>query len=91
MGNIPLPPTLILMQSNWIWTNESFNMAVTMPVGNRVFRKTIQSYGKGAVCAKVVLTTYVNSIHGIVGKILTARTLAQEEITPLPKCTLCLN
>ncbi|KAK0486835.1 lectin [Armillaria luteobubalina] len=57
-GAISLPPALDLTQSNWIWTNESTNAAVTTPVGNRAFRKTIQSpYGKGAVCAKVVLTT----------------------------------
>ncbi|PBK87095.1 hypothetical protein ARMGADRAFT_1122910, partial [Armillaria gallica] len=57
-GAISLPPALDLTQSNWIWTNESTNAAVTTPVGNRAFRKTIQSpYGKGVVCAKVVLTT----------------------------------
>ncbi|KAK0432669.1 hypothetical protein EV421DRAFT_1910778 [Armillaria borealis] len=45
-------------RSSWIWTNESTSAAVTTPVGNRAIRKTIQSpYGKGAVCAKVVLTT----------------------------------
>ncbi|KAK0432665.1 lectin [Armillaria borealis] len=48
----------VTASSNWIWTNESSNAAVTTPVGNRAFRKTTQSpYGKGAVCAKVVLTT----------------------------------
>ncbi|KAK0202315.1 lectin [Desarmillaria ectypa] len=57
-GTIALPPALDLTQSNWIWTNETPNAAVTAPVGNRAFRKTIQSpYGKGAVCAKIVLTT----------------------------------
>ncbi|KAK0224431.1 hypothetical protein EDD85DRAFT_755433, partial [Armillaria nabsnona] len=55
-GTISLPPALDLTQSNWICTNESTNAAVT---GKRAFRKTVQSpYGKGAVCAKVVLTTY---------------------------------
>ncbi|KAK0188341.1 lectin [Armillaria mellea] len=48
----------IAANSSWIWTNESANAAITTPVGNRAFRKTIQSpYGKAAVCAKMVLTT----------------------------------
>lgn len=67
-------------------------MAVTALVRNRAFRKIVQSpYGNVAVCAKVVLTTYVDSIQGLIGKMLMTRTLAQEAITLLPKRILCPN
>ncbi|KAG7443901.1 lectin [Guyanagaster necrorhizus] len=56
-GAISLPPALDLTQSDWIWTNET-DSAGNAPIGSRAFRKTIISpYGKGAVCAKVVMTT----------------------------------
>ncbi|KAK0239800.1 lectin [Armillaria nabsnona] len=55
-GQTALPRALDMTQSNWIWTGET-NSAGNAPVGHRAFRKTITSpYGKGAVCAKVVIT-----------------------------------
>ncbi|KAK0463801.1 lectin [Desarmillaria tabescens] len=55
-GQTALPPALDMTQSNWIWTGET-DSAGNAPVGHRAFRKTITSpYGKGAVCAKVVIT-----------------------------------
>ncbi|PBK78494.1 lectin [Armillaria solidipes] len=55
-GQTALPPALDMTQSNWIWTSET-NSAGDAPAGHRAFRKTITSlYGKGAVCAKVVIT-----------------------------------
>ncbi|KAG7448134.1 lectin [Guyanagaster necrorhizus] len=54
-GQTTLPSALDITQSNWIWTNET--SAGNAPVGHRAFRKTVTSpYGKGAVCAKVVIT-----------------------------------
>lgn len=105
-GAVPLPPALDLTQSNWIWTNESSNAAINAPIGNRAFRKTIDSScGRKAVCAKVVLTTYVEFKHGLISKILTritvgitatlsmltGKTLAQGTITPPLKPTPCSN
>ncbi|KAK0503584.1 lectin [Armillaria luteobubalina] len=55
-GRTRLPPALDMTKSNWIWTDES-NSTMTSPAGHRAFKKTIDSiYGKGPVCAKVVIT-----------------------------------
>ncbi|KAK0228843.1 lectin [Armillaria fumosa] len=53
-GQTRLPPALDMTKSNWIWTGET--NSVNSPAGHRAFRKTINSiYGKGPMCAKVVI------------------------------------